>query len=57
MEMGDEYDLWVQEIVHELEESGGESKKEHLSSKEVKEELIEVEMSKKESEGHRWEVV
>jgi len=40
MEMGREYDLRVQEIVHELEESGGEGGLGGSPSRSVKEELI-----------------
>jgi len=40
MEMGKEYDLRVQEIVHELEESGGEGGLGGSPSRSVKEELI-----------------
>jgi len=43
MEMGNEYDLRVQEIVEELEESGGEGGACGSPSRSVKEELIERE--------------
>jgi len=42
MEMGEEYDLRVQEVVQELEEPGEESEREYLSSRDVKEEVFEM---------------
>jgi len=42
LEMGEEYDLRVQEVVQELEEPCGEAEREYISSRDMKEELIEM---------------
>jgi len=46
MKMGEEYEDRVQEIVNDLEESGKELEADNSPSREVKEELIEMEMAR-----------